>query len=124
LHARIRTAIARASLRRRRIDRRRPRRAGTLIVSVLYAGLVARGRTGYPRWMAALNPTLLALTTFALYRSVPAVGKFVAPVAMNFAHVVLFGASSWLLCRAARPRGVVACDRCGDASARLARSQF
>lgn len=71
-------------------------RVSVLAVSVIYAGLVLRGQTSYPRWMAACNPIVLVLLAFALYAGVPVLGGVVMPVAMNFAHLIFFGASTWL----------------------------
>lgn len=75
-------------------------RLGVLAVSVIYAWLVLRGQTSFPRWMAACNPIVLVLLAFALYVGFPALGGVVMPVAMNFAHLIFFGASTWLTLRA------------------------
>lgn len=68
-------------------------RLGVLGISLLYAVFVLRGRTSYPRWMAALNPILLVALAFLLYLAAPPVGGILMPVAMNFAHLVFFTAS-------------------------------
>lgn len=78
-------------------------RLGVLGISLLYAVLVLRGQTGYPRWMAALNPILLVALAFLLYLAAPSVGGILMPVAMNFAHLLFFTASVIVSDRGARP---------------------
>ena len=76
-------------------------RLGVLVISILYVAFVLRGKTSYPRWMAALNPILLVVAAFILYVAIPPVGGIFMPVAMNFAHVIFFTASTVLTLRAA-----------------------
>ena len=74
-------------------------RAGVLALSAIYVGLVLQGKTSYPRWMALLNPILLVIAAFLLYLAIPPVGGIFMPVAMNFAHVIFFTASTALALR-------------------------
>jgi hypothetical protein len=75
-------------------------RAGVLVISILYVVFVLRGQTSYPRWMAVLNPILLVIAAFILYVALPPIGGVFMPVAMNFAHVIFFAASTALTLRA------------------------
>ncbi len=70
-------------------------RIGVLLVSGIFVGLVAAGRTSYPRWFALLNPITLLILVFATLL-VPPLGKLLVPAAMNVAHVVFFGVSTYL----------------------------
>lgn len=79
-------------------------RVGVLLISGLFVALVARGRTSYPRWMAAANPILLLALVFASYFALPAVGGYLVPTAMNVAHVLFFGLSSLAWARTGRRR--------------------
>lgn len=71
-------------------------RVGVLAISILLVALMLRGRTSYPRWMAALNPILLVGLAFVLYALLPVIGGVFMPVAMNFAHLIFFSVSTWL----------------------------
>jgi hypothetical protein len=71
-------------------------RLGVVVVSGLFITLVATGRTSYPRWFALLNPlTLLILVFASLF--IPPLGKLLVPAAMNVAHLVFFGVSTYLM---------------------------
>lgn len=72
-----------------------------LLISILYVVFVLRGMTSYPRWMAALNPILLVIAAFVLYVAIPPLGGIFMPVAMNFAHIIFFTASTLLTLREA-----------------------
>jgi hypothetical protein len=54
-----------------------------LTVSAIYIWLVLTGRSLYPKWMAVFNPILLILMCFLLYLTVPAIGKYVMPIALS-----------------------------------------
>ncbi len=71
-----------------------------LILSALIVVPVLRGRTLYPRWMAACTPIVLLGSIFASYAVLPAIGTYLLPAAMNVAHVVFFGLSTWWVARA------------------------
>ena len=65
-------------------------RVAVLILSIIFVALVVRGRSHYPRWMAWLNPILLIVASFAVYAVIPAIGKFLMPIALNVAFFILF----------------------------------
>ena len=77
-------------------------RMGVLACSGILVWLVASGATHYPRWFAALNPVLLVMVCFLIYRLLPSIGGYLMPIAMNVAHFILFGVSTWLLIREER----------------------
>ena len=79
-------------------------RVGVLLISGLFVALVLRGRTSYPRWLAAANPILLLALVFASYFALPAFGGYLVPTAMNVAHVLFFGLSSLAWARTGRRR--------------------
>jgi hypothetical protein len=72
-----------------------------LTVSAIYIWLVLTGRSLYPKWMAVFNPILLILMCFLLYLTVPAIGKYVMPIALNVAFFIFFSLSIWF----AGPKG-------------------
>jgi len=74
-------------------------RIAILFISALFVYLVASGKTSYPRWVALLNPIVLVLGSFALYFTLPAIGGYVMSIAMNVAHLIFFGVSTWLCWR-------------------------
>jgi hypothetical protein len=43
--------------------------------------------------MAWLNPILLIVLSFLVYALVPAIGKYLMPIALNVAFFILFSAS-------------------------------
>lgn len=65
-------------------------RIAVLSVSVIYIWLTATGRSSYPRWMAFFNPIILLLFSFAVWLAVPAVGKYMMPIALNLGFAVFF----------------------------------
>lgn len=71
-----------------------------LAISVCFVWAVLRGGTLYPKWMALFNPITLLLFVFFLFFCVPAIGKYLAPTAMNAAHLILFSASLFALKKA------------------------
>lgn len=77
-------------------------RAAVLIVSGIFVWLCLTGRTHYPRTMALLNPISLILVSFLIFFALPAVGKYIMPIALNVAYFVLFAVSLWI---ASRPQG-------------------
>ena len=68
-------------------------RFSVLALSVIYVTLVLTGKSFYPKWMAALNPMLLIIASFVVYAVVPAVGKYLMPIALNVAFFLFFLAS-------------------------------
>ncbi len=67
-----------------------------LVVSILSAWAIWSGRTHYPRWSVAVLPIVLLVLTFATYAVLPGLGVWLLPAAMNIAHVVFFGVSTWV----------------------------
>jgi len=68
-------------------------RIAVLALSIIFVALVVRGRSHYPRWMAALNPILMIVASFVVYALAPALGKYLMPIALNVAFFILFLAS-------------------------------
>lgn len=64
-----------------------------LVNSGVFVFAILRFRTLYPRWMVLFNPTFLLLFVFLLFFKVPAIGNYLAPTAMNVAHLILFSVS-------------------------------
>ena len=77
-------------------------RIAVLLVSAVFIWLVLTGRTCYPRWVAALNPILLILASFLVFFIVPAIGKYLMPIALNVAFFVLFTASITIAARSVK----------------------
>lgn len=71
-----------------------------LVLSVAIIVPISRGQTGYPRWMVAFTPIVLLAAIFASYSLIPSVGVYLLPAAMNVAHVIFFGLSTWVAARA------------------------
>lgn len=68
-------------------------RGAGLVFSAVFVWLCLTGRSLYPRAMVALNPISLIIVAFILFFTVPAVGKYVMPIALNVAFFVLFSVS-------------------------------
>ena len=84
------------------LPRAAPAEVGAVLVLVLSLAIVVpvwSGRTRYPRWMAAFTPIMLLAAIFASYFLVPRVGVYLLPAAMNVAHVIFFGLSTWVVLR-------------------------
>ena len=52
--------------------------------------MVLTGKSRYPKWMAATSPIVLLLMNFVIYLTVPSVGKYVMPIALNVGFSVFF----------------------------------
>jgi hypothetical protein len=74
-------------------------RAVILFVSAVFIWLVLTGRSLYPKWMALFNPILLIAMSFIVYLMVPSVGKYVMPIALNVAFLIIFSLSIWFASR-------------------------
>ncbi len=68
-------------------------RLAVLINSVIWISLIVRGRSNYPRWLAAFSPIALLAGIFALYFVAPEPGRYLLPGAMNVVHVIIFSLS-------------------------------
>lgn len=74
-------------------------RIAVLLFSLIFIIMTITDRTDYPRWMAAFNPVLLILASFATYQFTPEFGKYLMPVALNVAFFVFFIVSTLLSTR-------------------------
>jgi len=65
-------------------------RVTIVLVSLGFIYLVYGGDTNYPRWMMVLNPFFLLAAVFLTYKIVPAIGKYIVPIAMNVSYGIFF----------------------------------
>lgn len=70
-----------------------------LIISILMAIGILRGKSFYPRWIVLFSPIVMLALIFGLYALAPTVGVYVLPVAMNVSHLVFFALSIWVALR-------------------------
>ena len=68
-------------------------RLGVLALSVIFIWLCLTGRSYYPRAMAILNPIFLIIVSFIIFFTIPAIGKYMMPIALNVAYFVMFSVS-------------------------------
>lgn len=68
-------------------------RLAILLLSFLWIFSILKGKSYYPKWMALLSPILILASIFLLYATIPAIGKYLLPSAMNVTHLIVFGAS-------------------------------
>ncbi|WP_299778880.1 DUF6796 family protein [uncultured Formosa sp.] len=64
-----------------------------LLLSIFFSITILKGGTYYKKWMAIFNPIVLLLFVFAIYFIAPQIGKYIAPIAMNVVHFILFSLS-------------------------------
>ncbi len=64
-----------------------------LLLSVFYILAILQYNTHYDKWMALFNPILLLISIFAIYFLLPIIGQYLAPIAMNVVHFIVFGLS-------------------------------
>jgi hypothetical protein len=65
-------------------------RITTLATSVIFIYLAATGRSHYQKWQALLSPVVLLLLSFLTYFAIPAVGKYMMPIALNIGFGLFF----------------------------------
>jgi Family of unknown function (DUF6796) len=65
-------------------------RITTLVLSLIFIGLVLTGKSHYPRWVAIFNPIILILVSFIVFAVFPAIGKYPLPIALNVAFFIFF----------------------------------
>ena len=65
-------------------------RITTLATSVIFIYLALTGRSHYQRWQALLSPIVLLLLSFVTYLFIPAVGKYMMPIALNIGFGLFF----------------------------------
>lgn len=66
-----------------------------VFISGVMAFFILFRDTHYPKFMAVFNPLFLILAVFASVVLVPPVGKVLVPAALNVAHTIFFGLSSY-----------------------------
>ncbi len=71
-------------------------RSAILVLSGIFVWLILTGRSSYPRWMAALNPIILILASFLVFWLAPGIGKYLMPIALNVAFLILFSVSTMI----------------------------
>jgi len=72
-----------------------------LVISLLMAYGILKGKSHYPKWTLAVLPMVLLIAIFGSYAVLPAFGVLLLPAAMNIAHVIFFAASTWVASRLA-----------------------
>ena len=65
-----------------------------LLVSLLMALGILRGRSHYPRSIVIVLPIVLLVAIFASYVFLPVLGVLLLPAAMNIAHLIFFAFST------------------------------
>jgi uncharacterized protein DUF6796 len=69
-----------------------------LVASILFSILVASGRTGFPIWMAAVNPVTLTLAWLAIKRLLPQfVRDWTEGAGFNIAYLAFFACTTMTL---------------------------
>ncbi|MGJ8761010.1 DUF6796 family protein [Polaribacter sp. AHE13PA] len=68
-----------------------------LLLSVFFSITILKGGTYYKKWMAIFNPIVLLISVFTLYFISPQIGKYIAPIAMNVVHFIVFSLSLYQL---------------------------
>jgi hypothetical protein len=64
-----------------------------LLLSIFFILSILKSKTYYNKWMAITNPILLLILVFSVYFIAPSIGKYIAPIAMNVVHFILFSLS-------------------------------
>lgn len=67
-----------------------------LIITVLLSMAVLSGRSPYPRWFIAFTPFVQLIAILLLYFLWRPLGGYLLPPAMNVAHLMFFGGSTWI----------------------------
>ena len=65
-------------------------RITTLVISIIFIKMVLTGKSRYPKWMAATSPIVLLLMNFVIFLTVPSIGKYVMPIALNVGFSIFF----------------------------------
>lgn len=63
------------------------------LLSVFFVIAILKGNTLYRKWMVFFNPFILLVVVISTLFIMPSVGKYLAPIAMNVVHFILFGLS-------------------------------
>lgn len=64
---------------------------GFLVLSVVFAVIVGRGKSLFPRWVAFCNPVSVYLVCLGLWFAVPVVGRLLLPAGFNLGIFVFLG---------------------------------
>ncbi|SFJ17632.1 DUF6796 family protein [Olleya namhaensis] len=64
-----------------------------LLLSAFFIIAIYKSPTYYNKWMAITNPIVILILVFAVYFIIPSIGKYIAPIAMNVTHFILFSLS-------------------------------
>lgn len=64
-----------------------------LLLSIFFIISILKSKTYYNKWMVITNPILLLILVFLVYFIAPSIGKYIAPIAMNVVHFILFSLS-------------------------------
>lgn len=64
-----------------------------LLLSIFFIATILKGGTNYKKWMVIFNPIILLISIFLIYFISPSIGKYIAPIAMNVVHVIIFSLS-------------------------------
>ena len=73
-----------------------------LLLAGIMAWRIARGGTYYPRAVAVVTPGFLLVAIFVLFFTVPSIGKYVLPAALNVAHSIFMIISTYYVFRITR----------------------
>lgn len=66
--------------------------------SAIFAFLIIKGKSLYPKWMALLNPFIVLVILFPIIFSLPyPIGGYVAPAFFNIATLVFFTISTFII---------------------------
>lgn len=68
-----------------------------LSLSIFFTIAILKGGTYYKKWMAIFNPIVLLISVFTFYYFFPKEGVFIAPIAMNVVHFIVFSLSLYQL---------------------------
>ena len=60
------------------------------MISALWAYVILSKPTGFPKWLAFVNPIVLLGVLFLLYFTLPTIGSLLVPSAMNVTHFIFF----------------------------------
>jgi len=74
-------------------------RVAVLGFSGVFMWLIVGGRSAHPRCMAILNPILLTIASFVIFLIVPGIGKYLMPIALNVAFLIIFSVSTLIVVR-------------------------
>ena len=68
-----------------------------LLLSIFFIVAIAKGKSYYKKWMVIFNPIVLLICVFLIYAITPTIGKYIAPIAMNVVHFIVFSLSIYQL---------------------------